>query len=289
MKKLVRTVHFTLMEMIISMGVFVLLVTIAIRFYNTSFSATSNAIGNNMVFENSRIALDMITRDLQTIYYKNDAIPFWHWAPEDPEDPPASWEEHRNGFLAFVSATDLPQNSNCVSSLNEIKYERYYSTNKTDSNNGWLRRSTTGDRNSLDENNPKWNFYYNFIVGYTTSVNVDTPVASFTANSMSSESYHKVIPYVTDLSFTCYDINGDELDSDHTESVEEDACYTTPFPYSVKVKISLMDKDAWNKWLSMFTEAQYPQEEPDAAKTFRINNERTFSKTVFIGDRGQYD
>ena len=279
-----RKIYFTLIELVVTMAVFLVLVGIILNFYNTAFNATSSSAGNSMMFENARIAMDLITRDIQCIYYKKGAIPFWHWAPVNPASPPATWKRYRNELLAFVSATDVPPNDECISNLCEIKYQLYYSTNKTDENNGWLRRSVTGDK-TRDGENKKWNFYYNFKVGYTT--NSDAPVSSFTANSNSSENYQKVIPYVTDLSFTCYKKDGTVIAPDNTTG--NDAEVLTEFPYSVHFSLSILDKNSWGKWLSLFPDGSYPGNEPASAKTFRDKHERTFTKTIFIGDHGQYD
>ena len=280
-----RKIYFTLVELVVTMAVFIVLLGIVLNFYNTVFNATSSSTGNSMMFENARIALDLITRDFQCIYYKKDATPFWHWAPANPASPPGSWEQYRNELLAFVSATDIPPNE-AISNLCEIKYQLYYSTNTTDDYNGWLRRSVTGDKTRKGDNK-KWNFYYNLKVGYTT--NSDAPVSSFTANSNSSENYQKVAPYVTDLNFTCYRKDGTVIAPDSTTSVTADACLATEFPYSVQVSLSLLDKNSWEKWLSLFPEGSYPESEPAAAQKFRCNSERTFTKTIFIGDHGQYD
>jgi type II secretory pathway pseudopilin PulG len=272
---------FSLLEMTVAFAVFLILITIILRLYSAAFSVTVKASNQSLIFENARIAMDIIARDLQSIYYRNEATPFWHWKPDSK---PASWGDYRNELLAFISATSLSPNDNCVSSLSEIKYQLYYSTNKTKSNNGWLRRSVTGDHTSTAANG-KWNFYYNLNTGYGTDLESEV-TSAFTANSSSSENYQKVIPYVTELSFICYDREGNSIEPDRNTDKSDNFGSITGFPYSVDVTLRLMDKDSWQKWLNLFSDNDYPDNEPISAILFRQQNEREFRKTVFIGERG---
>jgi hypothetical protein len=272
---------FSLLEMTVAFAVFLILIIIILRFFSTAFTATSKTTSQSMVFENARIAMDIITRDLNSIYYRNEATPFWHWKPYTK---PALWGAYRNELLAFISASSLSPNDDCVSSLCEVKYQLYYSTNKTKSNNGWLRRSITGDRISTNAND-KWNFYYNLNAGYGTDIRSEE-AAAFTANSSSSEDYQKVIPYVTELSFICYDREGNFIEPDRNTNVDNNSGKITEFPFSIDVTLKMMDKDSWGKWLNLFPDNDYPKNEPIPAILFRQQNEREFRKTVFIGERG---
>ncbi|MCF7791656.1 MAG: hypothetical protein K9M56_06625 [Victivallales bacterium] len=271
---------FTLVEIIVSLSIFSLLSATLISVYQTAFSATNSLMGRSVTFENTRITLDLITRDLQTAYYDSGKVPFWHWKPDGK---PASWGVYRNELLAFIASTGLKPNKNCKSSLCEVKYQLYYATNPKDSKNGWIRRSVTGDYTSTKKNK-RWNIYSDQKAGYTTDSS--EPVSTFTANSNSSEYYYRVMPYVTMFSFTCYDKKGNIIEPDKTISKEGDACSATVFPFSVDVTIKTMDKESWNKWLDLFAEGDYPDCEPVTASSFRKKHERTFTKTVYLGERG---
>jgi hypothetical protein len=128
-------------------------------------------------------------------------------------------------------------------------------------------RSVTGD--SSDD----WNFYNNLTAGLTGSDN------AFTANNDSSEAYQKLIPYVTTLNFTCYDKTGGEI-SGTTNAV-------VSFPFYIQVDLSLMDKNSWQRWINLGG-APHDLQSSGAIYDFRKKHERTYSKTVLIGDRGQY-
>jgi len=49
-----------------------------------------------------------------------------------------------------------------------------------------------------------------------------------------------------------------------------------------------MDKNSWQKWIDIGGQPHSLQSS-GAVFDFRKKNERTFSKTVYIGNRGQYD
>lgn len=289
---------FSLIELIIAMAIFAVLLVIVAQFYISAHRATSRMHEQSNTFENAKIALDLMTRDIQCVFYENSQTPFWHWSPPDPASPPSSWGQYRNEFLAFVTATNVLPNDNCTSKLCEVKYQKYYATNHSDTNDGWLRRSVTGNKISDGTDNPKWNYYNNLVVGYTTThttvideitlEEVEVPIAAFTANSVSSDNYQKVIPYVVDLSFKCFDKGGFEITPNQTTSTSSDAGTISEFPFSIEITLTLMDKNSWNKWISIGGDVN-PKNDTGTVETFRKKHERTFKKTVLIGNRGQYE
>ena len=137
-----KKAYFTLIELIVSMTIFLIIIVAMLKLYSAVSSATDLAVGNVTMHENANMALEQITSDIQSIYFGNNA-PFWHWRPVSPES--ADWGIYSNELLAFISATTIPQNDIC-SSLHEVKYQLYYTTDKTNSSYGWLRRSVTGNK-----------------------------------------------------------------------------------------------------------------------------------------------
>ena len=156
----------------------------------------------------------------------------------------------------------------------EVKYFLWYPDNGVSSDSdGWLMRSITGD------SSPKWNFAeYPLSVGLTGTAN------AFTANNDSSETAHKLIPFVTKMEFSCFDRNGTEI-SPSTNTVQE-------LPYSVELRIYILSRSEWLKWLSL---GGSPAKAIDgtemstnpSASTFRQKNEILFTKTIFLSERGQ--
>jgi hypothetical protein len=247
--------YFALLEAIVSLAVFLIFIATVLIFYDAIFNVTISSKNSKNLFSNARTALDIITRDIQCIYYKNEMIPFWHKGETGSGNG-----EFDNDLLAFISATPLPHSSDISSKLCEVKYQLYNENqdNPDPALEGWIRRSVTGDNDEI-----KWNFQYNFNVG------IDDVNNAFTANDDSSEPYFKFIPYVTELTFECYDKNGVEI--------LPTGYMATQFPYSIRVNLSLMDDVSWKKYKT------------DGADKYliKIQNVRTFSKTIFVGEHGQ--
>ena len=268
-KKNIQSLHFcrvqrffTLLEMIVTLAVFLILISIVLTFYDTVFKASEASRNSGGVFSNARVALDIITRDIQCVFYKNGKIPFWHIdkiATEvDFTDP-----NYHNDLLAFISATPLPQSNNS-SKLCEVKYQLYNDNDDpSDPLAGWIRRSVTGD-DSVDS----WNFQDNFEVGENGIGN------AFTANDDSSDPYEKLIPNVTGLTFECYKKDGLTPTATRTE-----------FPYSIRIILSLVDDATWQKYTNLMSTGD--QDNKVRAEAVKYENERTFTKTVFVGEHGQ--
>ncbi|HBM15163.1 MAG TPA: hypothetical protein DD381_02275 [Lentisphaeria bacterium] len=274
--KVKLSLTFTLIELIVSIVVLTLLAIGAVQFYNAAQNAWTQAESKREIFENARIALDLISRDLESAYYGSGAGSFWHWKGN------TDWNEYSNELLAFVSDTPIPPNNSCTSNLCEIKYQLCYTENLDDDKFGWLRRSVTGNYSGTSPN-PKWNFFNNSTVGYTTNAIGGIPSASFTANSSSSESYQKLIPYVLDVSFIC-DTDTDPgaaIPPDTTTNSGADACNVTQFPNLVMVDITLMDRSSWTKWVDLLKNSS------TNADAFREEHQKTFSRMIFLDDRGQ--
>lgn len=295
--------RFTLVELLVSMGVFTLLMFVLIRFFDSAQKAWTLSSQRNMVYENARIALDLITRDLQCALYNDEnsvkgIYPFWH--------------ENTNK-INFITATSI-KSSNATSKICEVKYARSDGTLYRDDINGngligagWLVRSVTGD-DSVDGIDPndktdvdnRYNFHlfprsdgdtkraYRIWKGITDGAN---PSSGKTTELTSG--FQEVVPYVVSITFTCYNKAGQDMVSagDYSYSSLTTAPVTY-FPYSVKVDLTLLDKISWDKWVELDS---HPDADPSDDSThawgsgtledFRKQNERTFSKTIFLGER----
>jgi len=249
---------FTLIELIVSMAVFSTLMIVVITAFNSAQTSTSSSYDKSMMFENSKIAMDLISRDIQSIYYVNGSTPFWNCTPTDS-----------NELLAFVASTSVKANQYCTAAESEVKYQLYYTESSNDGNAGWIMRSVTGNitNDSTPDSlisNAKWNYQGNLTAGLSGAGN------AFTEDNDSSDHYEKLVPYVTELIFKCYPKNGPS----YSGVIDE----VTAFPYSINVSISMLGRNAWKKWLTL---------NGDAANKYLAEHEQTFNKTIFIGDRGQ--
>jgi hypothetical protein len=284
------------------------------------------------MFENARIALDIMSLDIQTIHYENRKIPFWHKpmtdpdnatesyiAPPGPNEPPYS--RFANEMLAFVSVTPTPHTTD-VSTQYEIKYQLAFAkTNEFDA--GWLMRSATGDSaaaKAIFRREDGWDDTKLTVAGWAAMAFPNNwpnnssiwPVVGcekndwefvYTQGEGSSEPYRRLIPHVTELEFICMDKNFNILSDKwylgapgmpaRVPAINYDyRASSSPFPYMIMIKLSLMDTVAWEKWLIMGGLPHEPMRGGEAsapAKKFREQNQRTFNKLVLIGDRGQYE
>ncbi len=317
---------FTLVELIVSMSIFIVIMLILVKFMDAGQKLWSLHGRKNTAFEDARIALDLITRDLQGVLYNEDSsskgiYPFWHEADD------------RINFITATtigSSNDAPEANQSMAKIREVKWARTDSnaasgvrdigitkgchpiTSGNNLNIGLLVRAVTGDH--AEE---KYNFPYVpknttnpqrvYSIWKAYAGNTSSPYAPDSANysgttedvySTGGSGFQQVIPYVVSLKFTCYnkagqnirDKDGDGIpeenaaDRDYTYDSTE-AATSSPLPYMVQVDLTLLDKSSWEKWLAIGGNVNDPASDPAAAKTFRQNNQRTFSKMVFIGER----
>ena len=269
MKKIHKKICFTLLEIVVGMIVLTIMILTLTITFNAMHKATDISKSETELFQNASVALDVMTRDLQCIYYENGLIPFYHKGKGSNITDP-----YNNDLLCFISSTPLhPAGAN--TNVCEIKYQLHSTDNLTDETAGWLLRSATGDRDMLDPttNNEKWNFWSN--QDYYDS---DDSEFAFTANDKSSEEYGSLIPYVTELNFNCFSRDDDIISGD-----EEDS---KTFPFSVEINLKLLDRNSWKRWIAI--DERHDNGESLDAIIYRRKNERTFIKTIQVGNRGQY-
>lgn len=274
---------FTLIEVLMAMVVFSILMFALMSFFSQAQKIWTGSAGRTEMFENARIALDMITRDLQCAYYVNEKTPFWHC--------PESANSHSQ-VLAFVASTQAKPNSNCVSRLVEAKYLVDKSPTESASRDPyWLKVSYTGDYKSDGSGaNDKWNFYGDFNPPNAANgpFTVDSTSSGDASDAVLSVDYFgatKLIPYVLDLEFNCYDKTGTAVlnDDDSAWGTGSSESKCTKFPYSVEIRLTLLDKNNFVKWKSIGFPAS------GASFTNLVeNNKRVFTRRVVLGDRGQY-
>ncbi|MCP4177653.1 MAG: hypothetical protein GY756_07795 [bacterium] len=257
--------NYTLIELIITLGTLAVVLVVALQLFVTSEKAWKQSSNRVQVFENANIAIELMSREIQSIYYIEGETPFWFKSTDTNGD---KW--YSNQSLNFLTYTNLHNEGN-TSQIAEAKYQLYYTDDADVDSAGWLMRSVT------TSNSDKFNYPNNITVGETGELN------AFTANNDSSELFSKMIPYVTNLEFKCYDEN-DSIMTSSTDAPNQ-------LPYLIEIQLSVLDKVSWEKWKKL---GGIPSQliknsgEPTIAKEYREGRERTFTKTVYIGKRGQY-
>jgi type II secretory pathway pseudopilin PulG len=271
-----RILHFTIVEVTVAMLVLAILLTIVMQFFDSAQKGWSMSSSKSTVYENARIALGLINRQIQGVYYKNGVVPFYHkGADYDPLN------QYSNDSISFVSYLDETPNPHCTSTASEIQYQLYYSSSVDEDTAGWMLLSITGNKEDVTGNtNTKWNFYNNSDIFAASDANF-----AYTEDNTSRDFYIKLIPYVTRLDFTCYDSDGSALSIENSTQ-----------PASIEVVLSIMDRASWNKWITMDgvngsiyrVEGDNPTNtESTLAKAFRKKHEQTFTRTIYIGNRNQ--
>jgi len=287
---------FTLVELIAAMGIFSLIMVMVITLFLSAQTIWRKSSQESQVFENARIALDLMARDIQCAYYEVNKTPFWFKPATNYAAPD---KIYNNPSICFIADTLVPPNPYCESKMCEIKYQLYGMTYGTkNANDGWLLRSATGDRkddgsdnlyNAASNPTGKLKFY-NL---YTIRVRGGSPSAQvYTLDTGSSDAWENVIPYVTTLTFECNRRDGSPIagyspaSATTSYTLNKPKLDNTPFPFSIRINMTLLDSDSWNKW-RVLAKAGTATAEPAAAVTFRQQRERKFSKTVLLGERGQ--
>jgi type II secretory pathway pseudopilin PulG len=257
--------NFTLIELIITMGTLAVVLVVSLQLFISSQKTWNQSVSRVQVFENANIALELMSREIQCVYYIEDTTPFWF---KSTDTSGGKW--YSNQSLTFLTYTNLHDESN-TTQIAEAKYQLYYTENIDVDSAGWLMRSVTSS------NSDKFNYPNNITVGEAGVEN------AFTANNDSHELFSKMIPYVTNLKFKCYDADDSVIPS----SID------TPnqLPYLIEIQLSLLEKISWARWKELGGKPSQIIKntgEPAEAKEYRKRHERTFTKTVYIGKRGQY-
>ncbi len=300
--------NFTLVEIIVSMGVFTVLMFILINITSATQKVWLGTSGRTNLFVDARMAMDLINRDLQGILYNDSSepgrgiYPFYHQADDK---------------INFISETAVGDSSD-TSNIREVRYARGDGELKVNDDaesaialvrEGWLARANTADKLSAADE-------YNFaaIPKSASDPNRAYRIWRRLASGVSStggNGFQEIIPNVVSLKFTCYnrdeedmrDWNGDGVqgtvagtDCDYVYS-SLDTASATPCPYAVGVDLTLLDENSWNKWKSLVGSASWTNvvKNPDAnesagslSRNFRERNQRTFSNLILIGDRLSY-
>jgi hypothetical protein len=259
---------FTLIELIAAMGVFSIIMLIMISLFSSTQKIWNLTRQKSTMYENARIALDIMARDIQCIYYEYGKVPFYH-------HPGSGAADNDTEALYFVSATNSLPSYDCNTRLCEIAYKFYNDENLTIgpafAKEGWLVRSVTGDGKATI--NPRWNYYgtpaENFPNGKVYAPS--DPNYAFTKDASSSDAFNTVIPYVVSLKFTGFTKNGTMIDINDPTPTKADT-NRKMIPYSIMIELTLLDSESWLKW---------------KAAGGSPTNQRVFSRTVLIGERGQ--
>lgn len=299
---------FTLLELILAMGILMIIMVIMLSFFSAAQKAWMSSSANAEIYENARVAMDLLTRDLQSALYNDEnssqgIYPFWH---------------ESDNRINFISATSVGDSADGTNIIREVKYARSDGTTMTlDGLNtgtnllkgGWLVRSVTGVF-KLDTSDPTTPTNplnkYNFALFPRSGGDTDRVYKIFKAfpdtggtQIQSSNDFNYVVPYVVSLKFTCYNNKVQDMmdiygNGTFGGTIPTQAAYgfssantaeATYLPYAVGIEIGLLDRTSWTKWIAMGGVVATPDSDPATAKTFREAHQRTFTTMIYLGAR----
>ena len=173
-KNIIR--HYTIVEVMVAMGIFLVMMTIMMQFFTSAQKVWNLASKKNMLYADARVAMNLMTRELQSILYDNDSdgtgiYPFWYQCTsiddyyaggvarptvlkeyfKDNNDLPVSSGRPYLTSLNFISTTDIKAVDE-GSDVCEIRYRFipvYFTDNSTksfkDVRGGKLQRSCVSE------------------------------------------------------------------------------------------------------------------------------------------------
>jgi type II secretory pathway pseudopilin PulG len=83
--------HYTIVEVMVAMGIFLVMMTIMMQFFTSAQKVWNAASKRNMMYADARVAMNVMTREIQSMLYNNDEddlpssiYPFWlEWTDID--------------------------------------------------------------------------------------------------------------------------------------------------------------------------------------------------------------
>ena len=233
-KNIIR--HYTIVEVMVAMGIFLVMMTIMMQFFTSAQKVWNLASKKNMLYADARVAMNLMTRELQSMLYDSDAdstniYPFWYeWTKIDADGKNRSEvdkyfvtnndlpEDGSTGVpyltqLNFISTTDLKPVEE-GSDVCEIRYKFipvYFDpappTSFNDVKGGKLQRCCTAEYYKDASGTVKQTPYEDVADDYNFAVNpypISNRVSEIWKTNNMSIDFQTVITGVYSLRFTCF-------------------------------------------------------------------------------------
>lgn len=291
--------HYTIVEVMVAMGIFLVMMTIMMQFFTSAQKVWSAASKRNMLYADARVAMNLMTREIQCMLYSNEPndvngiYPFWYeWKAMNADTgliaPKLSVADNYNvnylTALNFISTTDIKAVDK-GSDICEIRYKFipiYFDGTPTVSNakGGTLKRACTGEWIDDSHDDPDWDF-----VKFNTN-----PCNADRINEIWEDAdFITVISGVYSLRFSCYNWNAsglyllepiDDLGNE-TGGASSASGLTmgTHAPVAVRIDMKLMDPKDLKKLAFAIEKSDNKQIKILKQKI------RTFSKVIYLGKR----
>lgn len=271
---------FTLIELLVALGVFSVMMVGLMQFYVSTQNLWLNMSARTNTFEKARIALDIISADLQSAYYEADERKSFFAVLDDTSE---------GNMLAFATVRATPVGDS-VSKLTAVFYKHFKESDvpKGNSFDPMKPESSTNipdKRYTLqifEAGDNENSIYWKFTRSYTgeSPKKDDNPFKDYPA--LDGLLWHTVIDGVIEFEVLPmkYDSSSSPKKLKEISIADFWASSNPRFPEAVKLKLTLVDKVNFERW----KDAGFPTETGDTDPyTLLIeNNKRTFTRIVVL-------
>ena len=275
MKKRTKS-FFTLLELLVSMGVFAILMLALMQFFSSAQNIWTNSNTKTDMFDEARLAMNIIATDLQCLYYEDmhsDQKAFF--ALDDPQtNLTIAGITGRTAYTRLAFATLRPEKvrSDAITRITEVFY-------RLNPRNYTLEMRARSDRETYDASSP-YDYWCTNLKGSVIENLGDTAFNLLTKDleqEETPEDWTVLLSNVLDFKVLCRDRSGNELKS-------SDLLGTTPIariPYLVEIHLTVMDPEVLAPIIAR-NGGKMPSTLPDEVK----DTAQSFVRTVIV-DRGQ--
>lgn len=296
MKKMLARNRFTLVELLVAMGIFSILLVLFMQFFSGMRLAWTNTEKRTSLHGDVRIAMDMLSALIGTAYYSSAST----FSGEEGHFPfLADQSAARPGKLYFAckapASLDLP-GTNPIRFIGVQVPNRDETFGLTDTDLLY-KLYVTVLSNDASANNG--DVYPRFSPEFLNDSNEEiAPSAALTAlktnlnGKLAAESSHRIelLSYVTDFRVLAYDEKGRQYS---VVSGTAQDCFCVP--YVIELRISVLSEEDFRKWVSLKDGSVVTGEEKasggeNPARKFRLERQITFSRRIYIGschDKGE--
>ena len=267
---------FTLLELIVAMGIFSILMLMLMQFFSGAQKIWTAAEKRNAIYADARVAMDLTASMLQTTFYRTEAIPFYI----KKDDPPGNGQFDS---IYFVSKTGMKLYSHATSDLFMVGFF-VDNTNSTPTNG---KKLTLNIRMIGDDKTDSYKFFNSYDPAKLYDVLSPKKISNISNDDtdLSLPRGDEIINYVTGLTFVPYEKKGSGTGVAVAKDYSDSSAYQC-VPYAIQIKLTMIDKASYEKWkLLGGKEEEIPNETKDAAKRIRLENQRSFTRMVYLGDR----
>lgn len=285
-----RHLKFTLVELLVSLGVFSILLVIFMQFFSGMRLAWTNTEKRSESHYSARIALDLLSSMVSSMYYTNAGTDAWEKTVQFPfQLKRADADSSKPAALYFASKgnVDLPGNSpvkfigiqyvNPVN--NDFKFgltdeNRFYALYLTVVSNA---DKDAGEQDISSSNKTIYHHFWPapvFLDKNGSSTEADGALEYLTEtldkklnpDAGKPVEYIKLLDRVTEFKIRLFDANGSEI----AASAQE----TSQVPHSLEFTIAVLNDADFEAWAN-----------GGKKDDFRLQKQLTFTRKVYIGER----